>query len=91
MCIRDRSCLNDQELPQREREFRTDYQVVDYPQPEIQPDQHFGDGSTLATSGVVLLVGSMGLLYFSLRNQSKTSLLMSLRCRRRTTNGYEEI
>lgn len=63
------SCLNDQELPQREREFRTDYQVVDSSQPETPAIQHFEDSRMLAVGGVVLLLGSMGLLYFSFRNQ----------------------
>lgn len=64
------SCLNDQELPQREREFRSDYQIVDSSQPEAPAIQHFEDSRMLAVGGVVLLLGSMGLLYFSFRNQS---------------------
>jgi len=66
------SCLNDQELPQREREFRSDYQVAES-KPEV-PDtpavRRIDEGRLIAAGGVVLLFGSVGLLYFNFRNQS---------------------
>ncbi len=67
-------CLNDLELPQREREFRSDYHVAEMTQPEQPVVQRLDDGGLLRIGGVVLLIGTFGMLYHMLRNKSSTNI-----------------
>ena len=61
------ACLNDQELPKHEREFRSNYNGHPIPPPVVPPPP--SDYLPIFQGGVALLVGSAGLILF--KGQSK--------------------
>ena len=61
------ACLNDRSLPERESEFRSQYQSPYTTQVETPANQTFSEGPVLPAIGLAMLAGSISLAWLGTR------------------------
>ena len=67
ICGHAHACLNDTSLPDREREFRSQYESNYTSQVDEPREQLFAEGPVLPTVGVVAFAGAVCLAWFGAR------------------------
>jgi len=68
-CSSVSACLNDQELPQREREFRSAYQSESIAGTEPPAAPYLQNSQLLSIAGGLMLVGAVVVVFKSVQNR----------------------